>query len=190
MDHKLTFRARKSRDNDARVIRTRASLHRALLSLAERVSFADITVTAIAGEAGIGYATFFRHYPDKHSLLTAIAGEFIDELMGEIRVPTAADTRNAAMILARFVDERRAICHALLVGAGDEMRRKITDRVVQGATAMPDTAPHRFPRALLITQMVSSMLAILAWWLDNPGALNRDELAEALDRLALIPALG
>ena len=77
------------------MVRTRAALHRALLVLAERMPFADITVRAIAEQAGIGYATFFRHYPDKQSLLAAIA-------------ETAAPKTDAAY---------RAFCAALDKGA-------------------------------------------------------------------------
>lgn len=188
MDHNLTHRARRSRDNDARVVRTRATLHRALLALAERVPFAQITVTAIAQEAGIGYATFFRHYRDKQDLLAAIAGDFIDELMVEMGAPIAGDTRTAALTLARFVEQRRGICHALLVGAGDAIRKEVVDRAVRSAQSIPDREPHAFPREMLISHTVAATLTILAWWLEHPQALGSERLADALDRLVLAPS--
>ena len=188
MDHNLTHRARRSRDNDARVVRTRATLHRALLTLAERMPFAAITVTAIAQEAGIGYATFFRHYRDKQALLAAIAGDFIDELIVEMGAPIAGDTRAAALTLARFVEQRRGICHALLVGAGDAIRKEVVDRAVRSTQSIPDREPHAFPREMLISHTVAATLTILAWWLEHPQALDSERLADALDRLVLAPS--
>lgn len=188
MDHKSSIRATRSRDNDARVVRTRAALHRALLTLAERMSFADITVTAIAGEAGVGYATFFRHYPDKQSLLAAIAAELVDQLVTEIGVSAAIHPRETGMKLAQFVEERRGICHALLVGVGDEIRRVIVRRAIESAQAMTPPESHGFPPELIISHTASAALTMLAWWLENPQAMDRARLAEALDTLVLAPA--
>ena len=149
MDHKSPIRPQRSRENDARVIRTRAALHRSLLHLAERMGFAEITVTAIAEEAGIGYATFFRHFPDKQSLLADIATDMVDTLLMEMGLSATTDPAEAGRKLARFVEQHRGICHALLVGAGDEMRRTIVERALFGAAASPQPAVSELPPALL-----------------------------------------
>jgi len=187
MDHKSSKPAQRSRDNDARVVRTRAALHHALLILAERMPFADITVRAIAEQAGIGYATFFRHYPDKQSLLAAIAAELVDELVAEMGVSAITDPELGGRKLAQFVEERRGICHALLVGAGNEIRRAITGRAIEAARAQALPHPAGFPEELIVSHTVAASLTLMAWWLEHPGAMDRDRLAEALNRLALAP---
>ena len=146
-------------------------------------------MTAIAEEAGIGYATFFRHYRDKQSLLSAIAGEFIDEMIAEMGLPSTGNTRAAALTLAHFVEHRRGICHALLVGAGDEIRREVTDRAVRSARSVAEPPGQRFPRELVISHTVSATLTILAWWLEHPEALDSEDLADALDRLVFAPSM-
>lgn len=169
------------------MIRTRAALHHALLRLAERMDFAGITITAIAEEAGIGYATFFRHYADKQSLLAAVATELVDELVQEMAISAAEEPARAGQMLARFVDERRGICHALLVGAGNEIRRVVTERAVLGSEAVTPPLSGAFPTAMVISHSVSASLTLMAWWLENPGTMTREALGQALNTLVLTP---
>ncbi|MCC6734813.1 MAG: helix-turn-helix transcriptional regulator, partial [Bauldia sp.] len=58
---------------DERIRRTRAALAEAVLALASERDFAGVTVADITRRAGIGYATFFRHYPGKDELLADVA---------------------------------------------------------------------------------------------------------------------
>ena len=53
----------------------------ALLGLIEERPFDQLTIQEITGRAGIAYATFFRHYPDKQALLDDVASEQIRGLM-------------------------------------------------------------------------------------------------------------
>jgi len=47
---------------DARIIRTRASLHRAIIELARRKPVPSITVSELAHQAGINRVTFYKHF--------------------------------------------------------------------------------------------------------------------------------
>src|ERR1700741_4640218 len=69
--------ARGSTAKDARAVRSGAALRDALLRLLERKPFDQITVRDICAEAGVHYATFFRHHPSKEALLDHIAAEQI-----------------------------------------------------------------------------------------------------------------
>lgn len=187
MDHKSPIRSQRSRDNDARVIRTRAALHRALLQLAERTSFSDITVTAIAEEAGIGYATFFRHFPDKQSLLADIAAELVDGLVVEMGVSATTDPALGGRKLARFVEEHRGMCHTLLVGAGEEIRRAIMERASIGSQPAALPSASGLPSKMIISHSVAATLTLIAWSLEHPHVMNEAQLAEALHKLVFGP---
>ncbi|HWT51264.1 MAG TPA: helix-turn-helix domain-containing protein, partial [Caulobacter sp.] len=66
---------------DRRRLRSRAALTEGLLSLLEETAFDQITVQEIVQRAGVGYATFFRHFADKQALLNSLAAEEIRGLL-------------------------------------------------------------------------------------------------------------
>src|SRR5262245_59513747 len=92
--------------SDARIVRTKAALRQALLALLEEKQFDASTVRDLSARAGIGYATFFRHYPSKAALLDDVAADEIRELL-ELGLADvqAVNTRAAAATLFRHVDE-------------------------------------------------------------------------------------
>ena len=109
---------------DARIVRTREALRQAMVELAAEAPLDAITVRAVAARAGVGYATFFRHYADKDALL----GDVADALTGELLQRVAPmlmqkDRLAAARSLCDFVSERLPICTALIAGVRQAMPR-------------------------------------------------------------------
>ncbi len=176
---------------DARMVRTRAALRRALLALLERKHFDQITVRDIAAEAGIGYATFFRHHESKSELLDEVAKEQIATLMA-LAVPllAAADTRGSCLALCRYVNEHRAIWSALLTGgAAGAMREEFIRQAMQlGARQVQRS--NWLPVELGAIFGVSATVEILAWWLRQPAGFGVERIAEIVDRLVVTPAVG
>ncbi len=184
-------RGRKSRETqrpDARIAKSRRALHAALIELVTKMPFEEVTVAAITARAGVGYATFFRHYPTREALLAEIADGLIGELLTLI-VPLvlAKDTGAAALALTRFVDDRRPLCRALLVGAGDAMRRDITARAIAAAGSSGTDTPAWLPRGLGIVHGVAGTLTILQWWLEHDSAQDAAGIAHVVDRLIFAP---
>ena len=54
---------------DARAVRSARAMEAALLALLARKPLEQITIREVAAEAGVSYATFFRHHPTKEALL-------------------------------------------------------------------------------------------------------------------------
>ena len=173
---------------DARIAKSRQALHVALLDLVAEMPFEDVTVAAITTRAGIGYATFFRHYPTREALLAEIADRLIVDLLMRIApLVLAQDTEAAALALARFVEARRPLCRALLVGAGDAMRRDITARAIAAVGNTETAVPRWLPRDLAIVHGVAATLTILRWWLEQPDPHDAAEIARIVDRLVFAP---
>lgn len=64
---------------------SRQKLTQGLLELMKTYSYADITVTQIAQEAGLSRKTFYRLYKTKDEILLGYIDSFINEFLAEIR---------------------------------------------------------------------------------------------------------
>ena len=175
---------------DARVVRTRAALRDALIALLAHHAFADITAAMVVEQAGIGYATFFRHYPDTAALLTDAADHMIEELVGIVSPALRAGTPDTAMMaLAAYVADRRDACRAMLGGAGDAMRAAIVRRAVAQAQAAPVDLAGGVPAALAIRFQTAAAVEVLAWWLEQAPDYAPADVAGLLGRLVIAPLL-
>lgn len=174
---------------DERIRRTRAALAEAVLALASERDFAGVTVADITRRAGIGYATFFRHYPGKDELLADVAELMIGELMG-VLLPAllAEDTAGAALAICRFIDARRPISRALLAGGAEaRVRSELLRRATAMTLALDIPQPQGIPVTLVVGHGVNAMAGLLAWWLEQGDAVSAEAMAAIIDRFVLTP---
>lgn len=179
---------------DARQARTRVRLLETLLELLEREPFEAITVRALAAAAGVGYATFFRHYPSKEALLDDLAADEIAELLKRaMPLMSAQDSARACVALFDFVAQRKALWRALLTGgAAPILRAQFIDQARALAADFAGPPPDDgCPVDLRITFATSATLEIIAWWLrqDEGDALSTERIAAILNRLAITPTV-
>jgi AcrR family transcriptional regulator len=191
MEAAIKRRAQDFLMTDARIAKTRAALAEAVLALAGEKDFGDVTIAEIAQRAGIGYATFFRHYTDKDALLSDVAEVLVDELIGLI-LPAllAEDTLTASIALCRFVDGRRTICRALLAGGAEAaVRRELIERTAERAEALHLPQPEGLPASLLIMHAVTATVGLLGWWLEHEG-IDATAMGAIINRLVMAPVRG
>lgn len=177
---------------DARQVRTRAKLLRAMLTLLERGSFEGITVRALAAEAGVGYATFFRHYPSKEALLDDLAADEIAGLLGKaMPLLYAENSGRACVALFETISQRKTLWRALLTGGAAPLLREQfiaqARKLAADSPAPADAAAS--PLDLRVTFATSATIEIVGWWLRQPEELPIETIAGILDRLAIMPTL-
>jgi len=179
-----------AKSTDARIVRSRESLRRALLKLLKARSFDDITIRDIVAEAGIGYTTFFRHHPSKEALLEEVAADEIDRLVAvTLPVLQSEDTRAACNLLCGYVGKNRALWVALLAGgAAAALRAGFIEESRRVTKTWPQRKPW-LPPELGALVGVSSTLEILTWWLRQKNPLPVSKIAEILDRLVITPTV-
>ncbi len=176
---------------DARMLRTRAALRLALLSLIQHRPFDQISIREIVAEAGIGYATFFRHYGGKEALLEDVASVEISELFQlSFPVLSAAGNRASALALFQHVAAKRGIWTALLTGGAAGVMREEFIRIARDEGPGAIENPRWLPTELGVIFGVSGFFEILAWWLRQPEDYPLDKVAEYLDRLVITPTVG
>ena len=175
---------------DARAVRTREALRRALLELLEDKPLDRITILDISAAANVGYTTFFRHHPTKESLLHEVAAELVRQLI-ELMLPAleASDTRTAAVALCRYVDDRRRLWSTLLTGGAAAVLREELLRLageVAGSRSNPD---NWLPPELAVTFNVTCTIELLIWWLRQKRPASIERVAEILDRIVIGPTI-
>lgn len=177
---------------DARQVRTRAKLLRAMLVLLERGPFEAITVRALAAEAGVGYATFFRHYASKEALLDDLAADEIAGLLDEaMPLLSAENSRSACVALFAGLAQRKTLWRALLTGgAAPLLRQQFIAQARKLAAVSPAASePADCPLDLRVTFATSATIEIIGWWLRHDEDLPIEQIAGILDRLAIVPTL-
>lgn len=187
MENKI-YRPHFSTTTDARVIRTRDALRATLLELLQDQPFEQITIRELAANAGIGYTTFFRHYPTKEELLQEIAASEIRQLVDlQLAAFDAGDSRASSLALFQYVADYRSLWSALLTGGAASTLRDEFTRIAR------DVAEHRphttswLPADAGILLVTSGTIELLAWWLSQAKPLAVDEMALIYERAVLAP---
>lgn len=65
---------------DARVIKTKAKLHDALIALLQKQSLADITVSSLCEKAGVNRTTFYVYYDNVEDCFEEITGAIVEDM--------------------------------------------------------------------------------------------------------------
>lgn len=78
---------------DRRILRTRDALGDAMMALLHEKSFDQITVQEVLDRAGVGRATFYAHYRDKHDLFLSDVEEFLEHVSGVLKRQNANPRR-------------------------------------------------------------------------------------------------
>ncbi|CAN5421717.1 hypothetical protein BH10PSE14_BH10PSE14_03700 [soil metagenome] len=181
---------RTSTQTDARAVRTRRALLDALLRLIETRPFEQVTIREIAGEARIGYATYFRHYPSKEALLHDLAAAEIAGLLDRtLPILFSDDSRRACVALFQYVAQHRPLWSALLTGgAAASLKQEFTDQAKRVAEDR-GASGRLIPDELRAVVAVAATVEIIAWWLRQNDTYDVERVAEILDRLVVAPAI-
>lgn len=177
--------------SDARQIRSRKALSSALLELIEEKSFDQLTIREITARAGTGYATFFRHYPTKESLLGDVASEEIAGLLA-MTTPILYDTDSAqtTRVLCRYVADHRSLWTALLTGGAAGIVRDEFIRQAQVLASDNGDLVDWLPADLGVVYGTGATFDLLAWWLSQDEDFSPEKIADILNRLIIRPLVG
>jgi AcrR family transcriptional regulator len=179
---------------DRRAVRTRRSLHNAVMSLILRKGYEAITVQDIIDEADVGRSTFYAHYTGKEDLLRSGFQTLRAELMEAQRTARAnihgSQDESLGFSLAMF--EHAAgytdVYRALVGGRGgavavNEIRRILADIVKQELSG--DRHDETVPQEIRIQFVVSAFLTVLTWWLERRPRLTPSQVDTIFRRLVL-----
>lgn len=164
----------------------------------------QVTVGAIAAEAGFTPASVYRYFPDSHAIITSLAEATLDELHREM-VSAYAQVRSAADVepvleaafrhyVQRFKDDRalRELWYGTLIHH-DLVALNIADSRRNGALMATTLAPYTpepvdqlSQRCFLLAQLIGAGVGLLLEVPPDESAALEDELSRVIG-LALAP---
>jgi AcrR family transcriptional regulator len=168
---------------DRRVVRTRSTLQRALMSLIQENDYEAITVQDICDAANVGRSTFYAHYTSKDDLKRSGLEHLREQLVERQRKALAAagdaEARSLAFSLTMLEHARDhiQIYRALVGGRGGavalgSIRQMLSDLVRDELAATSTSSADDMPRELVVQFVVGAYMAVLTWWLDGGAKLS------------------
>ena len=143
------------RAQDRRVLKTKAQLRAALVSLLEHKPLQEITVKELCERCDINRGTFYLHYPDVRALLDEMVGEVMaqfERMLNSFRPDETLvyhagekfEVKDAGLHLQaifQFVAQNADICRVLLCGPQEtafveKVKQLVRERVLDEWTAM------------------------------------------------------
>lgn len=177
---------------DRRIRRTRRLLTDALIALTLEKGYEAVSIRDITERAGIGYATFFRHYRDKEALLGDVLEAMLEELIALVQ-PTsdAADPRATGRLVFAHAQQNSALYRVLLASRGvSDLLRRVQEIGVQGVL---DTYRARsdsiVPAEIAANHIITSFLALIGWWLTHDMPYPPERMGEIYAALIFEPTL-
>ncbi len=175
---------------DARVRKTRHKLLDALVTLVLERGYDAVTVRELTEHAGVGYATFFRHFSSKEALLKRLLDDTLEDLLGQLGPPEVPlEPRETGTRVFRHARDH-ADRYRVLLRTGEVT--SLLGRCTQlGAEALPKTfAPKPgsvVPFEVAAHHLVYSFVGLVAWYLDAGLPYSPERMGEILERLILGP---
>ncbi len=170
---------------DARKLRSRQALYTAFLKLLEEKSLDQISIREIAAAAGIGHATFYRHYPSKEALLNDLAAEEIHRMVNlTLPLMETEDSNAACHALCNHVFENKKLWTTLLTGgAASTVKEELLtiSRAVEANHHITRRNPDITELSVILS--VSSIMETLAWWLRQEKPSPPDQVASILNTI-------
>jgi AcrR family transcriptional regulator len=188
---------------DRRVRRTRRLLREALLELILEKGYEALTVQNVLDRADVGRATFYAHFHDKDELLVSGAEEIRESLRRKMagfvagRGGTEPDGFDVTRVLFEHAAAHRRVYRALVGKRGGGVIYKHAHQDLstlfrehfEEAIAARHLTPA-LPVEVVVQYVVSGLLALLTWWLDNDLPYTAEEMNRMFQRLSRNGVLG
>lgn len=183
---------------DRRITRTRKLLTEALIALSLEKGYQAVTIRDITERAGVGYATFFRHYPAKEALLVDVLETFLEDVIGLV-IQQAAEQDPAASgrIVFEHAQKHSELYLLLMASRGSsDLLERVYEVAAEGISRLSTPrSGASVPFDIAVNHLISSFLGLITWWLQNGmpyppermGQISADLIIRPTQQLAFEP---
>lgn len=168
---------------DRRIQRTRQLLQNALVDLILEKGYEVITVQDILDRANVGRSTFYEHFYDKDDLLlsqfTHLRDDFEQYLAGQMVNDESPWQLSLSMF--RHAQNHRPLYQAMAGKQGgnlavDYIQKYLTIYLRNHLITMQGQHPQSLPSEILTQFIVSALIGLLTWWLNNDSAFTAEQM--------------
>ena len=175
--------------HDRRIKRTQQLLAKALIALTLEKGYETVTIRDITERADVGYATFFRHYQSKDTLLRDVSDVVLADLNSLLSGSPKADAEAVGVPLFRYVQEHANIIRVLLQSRGTSslMQHIIeitSEDVLNENTSLEDSI---VPAEIAAYHLITSSIALVQWWLEHDMPYTPEHMGAIFHALIIQP---
>ncbi len=175
------------RSTDRRVLRTRAVLRDALITLVGESGWDAITVQDICDRAKVGRSTFYTHFADKEDLLVS-GFDDLRKLIEGLRPPVQRGdvALGFASPLIEHAYENQRLFRALVGKRSGLVAIRRFRELVTGLTEgeLKDVVPGPH-LAAVVHYTTGAFVELVTWWLDSARQLRPDEIDSIFQQLTM-----
>ncbi len=174
--------------SDKRTLRSRQKLQQALLDLLLEKDYEAISIRDITERAGVGYATFFRHYGSKEDLIAEAFEQSVAELQALLQSLGSDSPQEEGRLIFEHVAANSDLYRVFLKGEGTQelvdqtLREGVKELVMKFARYTPS-----IPAAILANHVVASVIALVKWWLRNDMPFSAQRMGEIYAQMIIEP---
>ncbi|PDT10227.1 TetR/AcrR family transcriptional regulator [Rhizobium sp. M1] len=174
---------------DRRVARTRAALHRALISLILKKGYDPVTVEEICEAANVGRSTFYLHYASKDDLKQHGLDGLRRQLADTAARAGQGETFGFSLAMFEHARDHIDLYRALADSRGGAValgtiREILSDLVRDDLTADPaNRSSDTILREFAVQYVVGAYMAVLTWWLDGGAKLPPHQMDAMFRRM-------
>ena len=148
-----------------------------------------VTVRGLTERAGVGYATFFRHFSSKEALLERLLEDTLASLLTELELPLQLEPRETGARVFRHArdhaDRYRVLLRTAEVTGLPERCAQLSLELLSqnfapklGSVVPFEVAAHH---------LVYSFIGLISWYLDAKTPPTPERMGEILEQLILEP---
>lgn len=173
---------------DRRIARTRRLLAQSLVELVNDQPYDSISIRDITEHADIGYATFFRHYEGKDDLMLDVFTRIITELEALQDSHNDDSFEQEGIRFFQHVADNASLYRSIL--DSNPFARKLRQHIAAMIQKhlehhTEDLQGSTIPQDIAAQHMVSSVLGLIDWWIDNQSAYTIEQMGKFYEKLTV-----
>lgn len=172
-------------ETDRRVLKTKAALRDAMLSLMAPKGWDELSIQEICNAANVGRSTFYVHYQSKDDLLAESLNDLRDQLALHATAADGPGLQFLPGLLAHMTEQRAVFKAAIGRRSGHGVVRRFKEMVFQLVEIELKRQRHPAAKSPCVARFVAGgIVDAMAWWVDAPKPPTIKALERELDQLA------